>query len=138
MTQTVPETSGDVQRGIFFRQRKSLLLTSFLLFFIHYAHLDIKTVSTAEFTVEVAIPEALKFMLWVSWGYFFLRYLQYYLISARGGLSAVLHREAKSAAEEPGSYGLLVRVLRYNTYLTDYLLPLSFALFAAAFSLIVG
>lgn len=134
------KADSEVQRTIFFRQRKSLLLTSLLLFFVYYAHLSISTVTTKELVVEVAIPESLHFMLWVSWGYFFLRYLQYYLITARGGLDAVIQSERQlQAAEEPENAGpgLFLRILLYNTYLTDYLLPLAFALFAAAFALIV-
>ncbi|MBT5874847.1 MAG: hypothetical protein HOH43_15630, partial [Candidatus Latescibacteria bacterium] len=123
-----------------FRQRKSLLLTSLLLFFVYYAHLSISTVTTQELVVEVAIPESLHFMLWVSWGYFFLRYLQYYLITARGGLDAVIQAERQllaAAGPDEAGPGLFLRVVLFNTYLTDYLLPLAFGLFAAAFALIV-
>ena len=111
-----------------------------LLFFVYYSHLSISTITVSDLSVEVAIPEALHFMLWVSWGYFFLRYIQYYLNTAKGGLDAVYRMEReKAVAEDASASGLrtLWRVLVYNTYLTDYLLPLAFAAFAAVFALIV-
>ena len=140
MSMTEPKVDKDIQRTIFFRQRKSLLLTSMLLFFVYYAHLTISSITSPNLNVELAVPEALHFILWVSWGYFFLRYIQYYLITARGGLSAVYQMERDGAeAEGAGSTGLQIlwRVLFFNTYLTDYLLPLAFAVFAAAFALVV-
>ena len=62
-----------VQRSIFFRQRKSLLLVSLLLFFIYYSHLSINEVIVQGLRITVAIPESVHFMLWVTWLYFFIR-----------------------------------------------------------------
>ena len=128
-----------VQRSIFFRQRKSLLLVSLLLFFIYYSHLSINEVIVQGLRITVAIPESVHFMLWVTWLYFFIRYMQYFKMTAGESLPEVYRRERENLRNtSTPPMKALWKALFGNIYVTDYLLPMAFAIFAALFALVTG
>ena len=139
MTDQDLKTDRDVQRSIFFRQRKSLLLVSLLLFFVYYSHLSVNQVIVQGLKIEVAIPESVHFMLWVTWLYFFVRYMQYFMMTAGESLPEVYRRERENLRNtSTPPLKALWKALFGNIYVTDYLLPMAFALFAALFAVVVG
>ena len=66
-----------IRRG-FVAERRSLLIVSFILFFYHRAGLRIDEINVFGNKVSLDDPLWITFALWVLWGYFLVRFYQYF------------------------------------------------------------
>lgn len=71
------EAAHDLPAGLL-RQRRGLMVVSLVLVFFHWGQVQIKQVSALGASVEIGRPEAVEHGLWLVWGYFLLRYYQYF------------------------------------------------------------
>ncbi len=60
------------------RQRRSLMIVSLALLFYESAGLVVEQINVLGNTVKVQNPEKATLLLWGAWGYFLLRYYQYF------------------------------------------------------------
>lgn len=70
-----------------FRQRRNLMITSCVLWFLCFAQvraIDKATIFTFGVTVNIARPHAIFIVVWVLFGYFFVRYSIYALNKDQG------------------------------------------------------
>jgi hypothetical protein len=67
----------DYIRQGFVAERRSLLIVSFILFFYQQAGLQIEKINAFGNEAKISDPWWIAFALWVLWGYFFVRFLQY-------------------------------------------------------------
>lgn len=60
------------------RQRRNLIITCALLWFMKYGGVRLHKMSLAGFDVELARPEVTTLTLWIAFAYFLYRYYQYF------------------------------------------------------------
>jgi hypothetical protein len=70
----------DYIRHGFVAERRSLLVVSFILFFYQQAGLRIDEINVFDNKVSLDSPWWTAFSLWVLWGYFLVRFYQYFRI----------------------------------------------------------
>jgi hypothetical protein len=70
----------DYIRHGFVAERRSLLVVSFILFFYQQAGLRIDEINVFGNKVSLDSPWWTAFSLWVLWGYFLVRFYQYFRI----------------------------------------------------------
>jgi hypothetical protein len=75
------------------RQRRNLLITCALLWFMKYGGVRLHKMSLAGFDVELARPEVVTLALWIAFAYFLYRYYQYF---TSDGLSKLESEYSKS------------------------------------------
>ena len=75
------------------RQRRNLIITSVLLWFLKYGGVRFHKFSLAGFDVELANPEVLTMAIWIAFAYFLYRYYQYF---AAEGVSKLQHEFSQS------------------------------------------
>ena len=76
----------DYIRRDFVAERRSLLVVSFILFFYQQAGLRIDEINVFGNKVSLDSPWWTAFSLWVLWGYFLVRFYQYFRIIPDKGL----------------------------------------------------
>src|SRR5437867_243519 len=77
----------EIRRGLV-AERRSLLITSFVLFFYQQAGLTIEKVNVFGNEASISDPWWIAFAMWILWGYFGLRYFQYFMAVADTGFQS--------------------------------------------------
>ena len=79
----------------FLRQRRNLMLLSGFLLLFRFADLEIEKMSILGTQLLVGRPDALRFSAWILWGYFFLRYFQYFRSEESKGLICIINEKTE-------------------------------------------
>jgi hypothetical protein len=85
-----------IRRG-FVSERRSLLIVSFVLFFYQAAGLRIDEINVLGTKVSLGSPWWITFALWVLWGYFLIRFYQYFRSIPDKGFWTAYERQMKEA-----------------------------------------
>lgn len=81
--------SEEIREG-FIRQRRNLMLMSVVVFFAQYVGLEFKQLSFLGNQASIASSSSVMGFLWLLFGYWFIRYLQYFHeISEQGGVGLI-------------------------------------------------
>ena len=61
------------------RQRRNLIITSVILWFLKYGKVSLSKISIAGFDIAFENPNVLTLSLWLAFAYFYFRYYQYFV-----------------------------------------------------------
>jgi hypothetical protein len=86
--------ANDIRRSLV-AERRNLLITSFVLFFYQQAGLQIEKINVFGNEATVSDPWWIAFALWVLWGYFFLRFYQFFRSTPDKGFLAAHESQMK-------------------------------------------
>ena len=78
-------------RDGFVRQRRNLIGTSLALFLYEKLGIVIDSINILGNTARITDPSSVTALLWIAWGYFLLRYYQYFRDMPDKGLSGAYH-----------------------------------------------
>ncbi|MCR9096078.1 MAG: hypothetical protein NXI30_17780 [bacterium] len=79
-------------RGGFQRQRRNLVATSLALFVFEAAGLEFQQVSVLGNSAKLTNPTFVPVLLWSAWGYFLIRYVQFFRAIPEIGYGAAVRR----------------------------------------------
>lgn len=73
------------------RQRRNLVLVSFVLCFMKYGGVSITKTSVLGSEIQFSNTSSIFFGVWLLWIYFFIRYYQYFMQEGLQRISIALH-----------------------------------------------
>lgn len=92
------DDSGAIRNG-FVRQRRNLIGTSVALFLYYKLGIVIDSINILGNTARITDPSSVTVLLWVAWGWFFLRYYQYFLDLGDKGFYSAYHGKLAQLAK---------------------------------------